>query len=53
MFGFPLKPKPGEAISQNAMGSLRAGGLLVIAILVIVVLYFIGAVLIKNPSHQP
>lgn len=53
MFEFPLKPKPGEAVSQNVMRALRAAGLLVIAILVIVVLYFIGAVLIKNPSHQP
>jgi hypothetical protein len=53
MFGLPLKPKPGEAVSQNVMRILGAAGLLVVAILIIVILYFIGLVLIKNPLHQP
>lgn len=52
MFGFALKPKK-EEVSQSVMRPLRTAGLLVIAVLVIVILYFIGAIVIKNLSHQP
>lgn len=51
MLGDLPKRKPQETAGLNMIPNLRAAGLIVIAILAIVALYFIGAALIKDLAH--